>query len=117
MVVIALECAPRAGHHGTTGQTEVEWEEALLMPWGAEIPMHPAAFYRRKNARARQIAEGVTTRAMKAKLLEDAGHCDRLATKADRAAEETAAFKIRPIDGLVSTRDLVKNDVNKQNFL
>jgi hypothetical protein len=41
------------------------------MTWGAEIP-RPAAFYRRKAARARKVAEGVTTRAMKAKLLEDA---------------------------------------------
>ena len=81
------------------------------------IPTHPAAFYRRKAARARQVAEGVTTRAMKAKLLDDAGHCDRLATKADRAAEEAAGFKTRPIDGLVSTRDPVKSNVNKQNFL
>ena len=30
---------------------------------------------------ARQVAEGVTTRAMKAKLLEDAGHYDRLAAR------------------------------------
>ena len=67
--MITSPCAPRAGDHGTTEQTEVEWEEALLMAWGAEIPMHPAAFYRRKAARARQDAEGVTTRAMKAKLL------------------------------------------------
>jgi len=29
---------------------------------------------------------------MKAKLLEDAAHCDRLAAKADRAAEEAAGF-------------------------
>jgi hypothetical protein len=31
-------------------------------------------------------------RAMKSKLLEDAGHYDRLAAKADRAAEEAAGF-------------------------
>ena len=61
------------------------------MTWGAEIP-RPAAFYRRKAARARQVAEGVTTRAMKAKLLEDAGHYDRLAAKADRAAEGAAGL-------------------------
>ena len=82
------------------------------MPGGAEIPTLPAAFYRRKAARARQVAEGVTTRAMKAKLLEDAGHCDRLDTKADRTAKEAAGFKTRPIDGLVSRGDPVKN-VNK----
>ena len=54
---------------------------------------------------------------MKAKLLEDADHYDWLAAKADRAAEEAAGFKTRPIKGLVSTRDPVKNDVNKTNFL
>ena len=61
------------------------------MTWGAEIP-RPAAFYRRKAARARKVAEGVTTRAMKAKLLGDAGHYDRLAAKADRAAEGAAGL-------------------------
>jgi hypothetical protein len=45
-----------------------------------------------KAARARQVAEGVTTRAMKAKVLEDVGHCDRLVAKGDRAAEEAAGF-------------------------
>ena len=62
------------------------------MAWGAEMPMPSAAFYRRKAAQARQVAQGVTTRAMKAKLLEDAGHYDRLAAKADRAAEEASGF-------------------------
>ena len=51
-----------------------------------------AAFYRRKAARARQVAEGMVTRAMKAKPLEDASHCDRLNVKADRSAEEAARF-------------------------
>jgi hypothetical protein len=62
------------------------------MAWGAEMPMPSAAFYRRKAARARQVAQGVTTRAMKAKLLGDAGHYDRLAAKADRAAEVAAGL-------------------------
>jgi len=62
------------------------------MAWGAEIPMPAGGLFRRKAARARQVAEGVTTRAMRAKLLEDAGHCDRLAAKADRAAEAAAGF-------------------------
>ena len=64
-------CAPRRrprNHRANWG----EWEKALLMAWGAEMPMPSAAFYRRKAARARQVAQGVTTRAMKAKLLEDA---------------------------------------------
>jgi hypothetical protein len=47
----------------------MEWEDALLKAWGGEIPPQPATYYRRKAARARQVAEGVTTRAMKARLL------------------------------------------------
>jgi hypothetical protein len=66
----------------------MEWEEALLTAWGEEIPPHPAAYYRRQAARARQVAEGVTTRAMKARLLDQAVHYDRLAADADRAAGE-----------------------------
>jgi hypothetical protein len=54
------------------------------------MPMHSAAFYRRKAARARQLAEGVTTRAMKAKLLDDADHYDRLAARADPRGEGAA---------------------------
>jgi Kdo2-lipid IVA lauroyltransferase/acyltransferase len=46
-----------------------------------------------------------------------AGNNPLLAGPHDRAAEEAAGFKTRPIDGLVSTRDPVKNDVNKTNFL
>ena len=71
-------------HGGTTGQTEIEWEEALLRAWGGEIPPQSAAYYRRKAAQARQIAEGVTTQAMKARLLDEAVHCDQLAANADR---------------------------------
>jgi hypothetical protein len=68
------------------GQGDMEWEEALLMAWGGEIPLHPADYYRRQAARARQIAEGVTTRAMKARLLEEAVQYDELAAKADLIA-------------------------------
>jgi len=64
---------------------EPEWEEALLTAWGEEVPSHPASYYRRKAARAREIAEGVTTRAMKARLLDEAVNCDQLAAEADRA--------------------------------
>jgi hypothetical protein len=67
-----------------TGQAEMEWEEALLEAWGGEMPPHSAAHYRRKAARARQLAEGVTTEAMKERLLEEALHCDHLAAAADR---------------------------------
>ena len=70
--VITSIFAPRAGDHRTEGRTEVEWEEALLMAWGAEIPIPSAAFYRRKAAPAHQFAESVTTGAMKAGLREDA---------------------------------------------
>jgi hypothetical protein len=65
---------------------QMEWEEAFVAAWGGEISPHSAAHYRRKAARARQIAEGVTTRAMKARLLDEAFHCDRLAADADRSA-------------------------------
>ena len=64
----------------------MEWEEALLTARGGEVPPHPAAYYRRQAARARQVAEGMTTRAMKARLLDEALHCDQLAAEADRAA-------------------------------
>jgi hypothetical protein len=57
----------------------MDWEEALLMTWGREIPQHPAAYYRQQAARARQVAEGVTTRAMKVRLLDEAVHCDLFA--------------------------------------
>ena len=69
----------------------MEWEEALLTAWGAwggETPPHPAAYYRHQAARALRLAEGATTRAVKARLLDEAGHYDELADKADRAAAE-----------------------------
>jgi hypothetical protein len=66
----------------------MEWEEALLMAWGGEIPPHPAAYYRRQAAQARRVAEGATTRAVKARLLDDADHYDELAANADRAGAE-----------------------------
>ena len=60
----------------------MEWEDALLMAWGGEIPPHPAAYYRRQAARARRVAEGATTRAVKTRLLDDAGHYEELAAQA-----------------------------------
>jgi hypothetical protein len=63
----------------------MEWEEALLTAWGEEQLSHPAYYYRRKAARAREVAEGVTTRAIKARLLDEAVHCDQLAAETDRA--------------------------------
>ena len=70
----------------------MEWEEALLRARGGEIPPQPATYYRRKAARARQVAEGVTTEAVKARLLDEAVHCDRLAADADREAREAAGL-------------------------
>ena len=61
----------------------MEWEEALLGVWGGEIPPRSAAYYRRKAARARQIAEGVTTPAIKTRLFDEAVHCDQLAGDVD----------------------------------
>jgi len=66
----------------------MEWEEALLEAWGGEIPPQSAGYYRRRAARARQIAEGVTTQAIKARLLGEAVRCDQLADDDDRGAEE-----------------------------
>ena len=80
MVTLAL---PQA-----EGTLKMEWEEALVGAWGGEIPPHFPAYYRRQAARARQVAEGVTTPAMKARLLEEAVNCDRLAAHADRVATE-----------------------------
>ena len=70
----------------------MDWEEALLRAWGGDIPPRPAIYYRRKAARARQVAEGVTTRAMKARLLDEAIHCDQLAADADRGAREATGL-------------------------
>ena len=72
--------------------TEMEWEEALLIARSGESPPHPATYYRRQAARARHVAAEVTTLAMRLRLLNEAVHCDELAAKADRIAEEAASF-------------------------
>ncbi len=51
----------------------------------SDVPPEPAEYYRRKAARARQVAEGVTTRAIKARLLELALEYDRLADGTETA--------------------------------
>jgi hypothetical protein len=51
------------------------------------MPQQPAKYYRRKAARARQMADVVTTRAMKTRLLDGAFHYDELAATADRFAK------------------------------
>jgi hypothetical protein len=68
----------------TTGQMKMEWEDALLGSWGEAIPAHPAAYYRRRAARARQVAEETRARAVKERLLDEAHHCDQPAANADR---------------------------------
>lgn len=51
----------------------------------SDLPPEPAEYYRRKAARARQVAEGVTTRAIKARLLELALEYERLADGTESA--------------------------------
>jgi hypothetical protein len=87
--MVPLRPPPQAGNHGgPAGQPEMESEEAPLMAWGGEMPPHPADYYRRQAARARRVAEGVTTQAVKARLLDDACYNDELAAKADSAGTE-----------------------------
>ena len=66
----------------------MECEQALLVARGDEMPNEPAFYYRLKAARARQLVEGITTRALKTRLLEEAMHYDELATVADRIAAD-----------------------------
>jgi hypothetical protein len=58
----------------------------------ADLSSQPADYYRRKAARARQVAEGVTTRAVKARLLDLAVEYDRLADGADSATRPPEDF-------------------------
>jgi len=70
----------------------MEWEEALLGSWGAEIQAHPPAYYRRKAARDRQFAEEATTEAVKVLLLAEAVHCDQLASDAEHLVDQYPGF-------------------------
>ena len=70
-------------------KNEMEREEALLTAWSGEIPPHAAAYYRRQAARARRVAGGVTTQAVKARLLDDARYNDELAAKADTRSDRS----------------------------
>jgi hypothetical protein len=56
------------------------------------LPPQPAEYYRRKAIRARQVAEGATTRAIKARLLDLAMEYDRLADGTESATREPSAF-------------------------
>ena len=57
-----------------------------------ELSPQPAEYYRRKAARAREVAEGVTTRAVKTRLLDLAVAYDRLADGADSATRPPDGF-------------------------
>lgn len=59
----------------------MDWEEALLLSWGDASVQ--ASQYRQKAARARQMAEGTTTRAVRARLLADAHRFDEIANSVD----------------------------------
>src|SRR5215470_16847182 len=52
----------------------------LVMDQFPDIPPEPAEYYRRKAARARQVAEGVTTRGSKCGFLKLPLNSDRPAT-------------------------------------
>ena len=67
---------------------EMECEQSLLMARRDEMPYEPASYYRWKAARARQLVDGITTQALKRRLLEEAMHYDELATAADRIAAD-----------------------------
>jgi hypothetical protein len=69
---------------------EMECEQSLLMARRDEMPYEPASYYRWKAARARQLVDGITTQALKRRLLEEAMHYDELATAADRIAADAA---------------------------
>ena len=88
--MLIYDRGPKLQRQRNVGRTEMEWEEALLRAWGGGVTQHSAAFYRRTAVRARQAAESVTTRAMKARLLDEAIHCDQLAADAERVAGEAA---------------------------
>jgi hypothetical protein len=62
------------------------------MDQSTDLSPQPADYYRRKAARARQVAEGVTTRAVKMRLLELAVEYDRLADGADNATRPQVDF-------------------------
>jgi len=53
-----------------------------------DTPTMPSRYYRRKAAEVRRAAEGVTTRAVKARLNDLAREFDRLADAADSAEQE-----------------------------
>jgi hypothetical protein len=63
-----------------------EGENTLQRTCGSATLAHPATYYRRQAARAREIAKAVTTRAIKSRLLDEALHFDELAEKTENPA-------------------------------
>ena len=63
----------------------MDWDEALLTPRGVR-PQEPASYYRARAARARRMAEAVTTPVLRARLLEEADQYDSTAARVDAAA-------------------------------
>jgi hypothetical protein len=63
----------------------MDWEEALLRCWGAETMAETATHFRQKAARAREMAEEATTRAVKTRLLDDARSFDQFAESVDES--------------------------------
>jgi hypothetical protein len=63
----------------------MDWEEALLRWRGAETGAETAMHFRQKAARAREMAEEATTRAVKTRLLDDARSFDRFAENVDKS--------------------------------
>jgi hypothetical protein len=62
----------------------MDWEEALLSSWVDERA-DAATQYRHKAARAREMAQDATTRAVKTRLLDDARFFDGLAKSVDQS--------------------------------
>jgi hypothetical protein len=55
----------------------MDWEEALLRCWGVKSASESALRYRQRTTRSRELAEETTTRALKARLLDDAAVLDQ----------------------------------------
>jgi hypothetical protein len=65
-------------------KTGIGNERRFLMEQWTDLPPQPADYYRRQAAQLREAAEAVTTRAIKARLLDNALDCDRRAEEAER---------------------------------
>jgi hypothetical protein len=88
--MLIYDKCPEPQRRQNVGRTEMEWEEALLRAWGGEVTPQSAAYYRRNAVRAQQAAEGVTTRALKTRPLDEAVQCDQLAVDAELVAGQAA---------------------------